>query len=314
MREPIQDQEQALIAALAALAARGYRFTTINPASHARVVERRGGELARDLRDVLGWSLPFRRGTIDPEFETLLNRAGALQGGEDCARATVRVSTLGDRLFVHSAYPTDAPDSVFFGPDSYRFAAAIEAELSARPLPAGAHIVDIGAGSGVGGVVAALAQLDARVTLTDVNPRALSFARVNAAAAGVRVRTLLDDGLAGVEDLIDFAVANPPYIIDGARRAYRDGGELLGGAVALAMAQMAAERLAPGGRLLLYTGATIVQGRSPLIEALEQLAETRALRLVWRETDPDVFGEELANPAYREAERIALVVATMYRE
>jgi len=313
MREPIQDQEQALIAALAVLAARDYRFTTISPASHARVLERRAGELGRDLRDVLGWSLPFRPGTIDPELETLLKRAGALDGGEDCVRAAVRVSTLGDRLFVHAAYPTDASDSVFFGPDSYRFAAAIEAELAARSLPAGAHIVDIGAGSGVGGIVAARAQADARVTLTDVNPHALSFARVNAAAAGVRVHTLLDDGLGSVESPIDFAIANPPYIIDDCGRAYRDGGELLGGAIALEMAQLAAKRLSPGGRLLLYTGATIVQGRSPLVEALEHLADTSALRLEWRETDPDVFGEELANPAYREAERIALVVATLHR-
>ncbi|HLV07634.1 MAG TPA: methyltransferase [Croceibacterium sp.] len=313
MREPTEGQEQALLALLTHLATCGYRFTTVSPATHARVIGWRAGALAHDLRDVLGWSLPFRRGTIDDETEALLGAAGALRGKGEVVRASVRVSSLGERLFLHSAYPTDAEDSVFFGPDSYRFAAAIEAELAARPLRTGAHVVDIGAGSGVGGIVAGRVQPDAQVTLTDVNHQALAFARVNAAAAGVKVETLTSENLDPVADPIDFAVANPPYIIDAAGRAYRDGGELMGGAIALDMARMAAARLAPEGRLLLYTGATIVAGRSPLIDALEQLAGEQGLALAWCETDPDVFGEELANRAYRHAERIAVIVATLHR-
>lgn len=314
MRDPTDAREQTLIALLACLAARGYRFTTIGPASHARVLARRPGALAADLRDVLGWSLPFKPGTIDADVEGLLDQAGVLIADGETSRAAVRVSSRGEQLFVHSAYPTEAPDAVFFGPDSYRFAAAVEAELARRPLATGAHIVDIGAGGGVGGIVASLLSRKARVTLVDINPQALSFARVNAAAAGLRVETLRDDSLALVEDPIDFAITNPPYIMDEAGRAYRHGGDLLGGAIALEMARRAASRLAPGGRLLLYTGATIVAGRSPLVDALEQLAAERHLAFACCETDPDVFGEELANPAYREAERIAIVVATLHRD
>lgn len=313
MREPADAREQSLLALLACLAMRGYRFTTISPASHARVLARRPGALASDLRDVLGWSRPFQAGTIDAEVETLLDRAGALERVGDTARATVRVSSLGRQLFLHSAYPTEAEDAVFFGPDSYRFAAAVEAELSRQPLPESAHIVDIGAGSGVGGIAAALARPDARVTLTDVNSTALSLARINAAAAGVKVRTLRDEDLSQVEDPIDFAIANPPYIVDDAGRAYRDGGDLMGGKIALDMARTATARLTAGGRFLLYTGATIVDGRSPLLEALEDLAARRDLRFAWREIDPDVFGEELSNPAYAGADRIAVVVATFGR-
>lgn len=313
MREPTEAREQSLQALLASLAARRYRFTTISPASHARVLARCPDALAGDLRDVLGWSLPFRRGAIDPEIEALLDRAGMLSCEGELFRSAVRVSSLGERLFIHSAYPTEAEDAVFFGPDSYRFAAAIETELARRPLSEHAHIVDIGTGCGVGGIVAALAQPDARVTLTDVNAAALSFARINAAAAGVEVETLRAEDLSAVDDPIDLAIANPPYIIDAAGRAYRDGGDLMGGRIALDMTRMATARLAPGGRFLLYTGATIVDGRSPLIEALEGLASRHGLRFAWRETDPDVFGEELSNPAYAEADRIAVIVATFHR-
>src|SRR5690606_6638445 len=128
MREPADAREQSLLALLACLAVRGYRFTTISPASHARVLARRPGALASDLRDVRGWARPVQAGTRDAEVETLLDRAGAGERVGDTTRATVRVSSLGRELLLHSAYPTEAEDAVFFGPASYLFAAAVEAE------------------------------------------------------------------------------------------------------------------------------------------------------------------------------------------
>ena len=302
-----------MLALLRRLAARTYRFVTISPASHARVLARKPGALAADLRDVLGWSLPFRPGSVDVEVEALLQEAGCLRREGELARATVRVSSIGEQLFLHSAYPTDSPDAVFFGPDSYRFAAAARDELAENPLLGGVHIVDVGAGAGVGGIVTALAEPSARVTLTDVNPLALRYARINAAAAGVEVETIEGDSLADVADPIDLAIANPPYIIDDLGRAYRDGGDLHGGAVSLEMARMAVARLAPGGRLLLYTGAAIIEGDNPLARALEELAAQQGLVFACRETDPDVFGEELENPAYRDADRLAVILATFQR-
>lgn len=306
------EADRALLALLHRLRALDYSFVTVTPASHARVLARRKDEPAATLRDVLGWSLPFRPSSLDPEVEALLENAGVLRTEGDRARATVRVSSLGETLFIHSAYPTDRENAVFFGPDSYRFAQAIEAELSARPLKGG-HIVDIGAGGGVGGIVAALHSRAARITLTDVNTRALRMARVNAQFAGVGIETIEADTLDQVDDPIDLALANPPYIMDERGRAYRDGGDLYGGGTALQMAHAAAERLAPGGRFLLYTGAAIVGGRNPLSEALCALAEEYGLSLSCRETDPDVFGEELAGPAYAKVERIAVIVATFER-
>jgi hypothetical protein len=307
-----KDADSALLDLLRLLAAGGYHFVTPTPATHGRVIARHGA--ACDLRDVLGWSLPFATGTIDPRVEDLLRQANALKGRPGGPlRSRLRVSSLRGRLFLHSAYPTDAEDSIFFGPDSYRFAELIAAELQHAPLTTGAHIVDMGAGAGVGGIVAGLSSPGARVTLTDLNPKALRLARINAAAAGVEVTTVESDTLDQVADPIDLAVINPPYIIDDGNRAYRDGGGMHGSEIPLRMTEMAAARIAPRGRVLLYTGAAIVNGGNALYDALARVADARRLHFTCRELDPDVFGEELDKPAYAEVERIALVAVTLSR-
>lgn len=308
-----RDADTALLALLSHLQAQDYAFVTITPASHARVVERRGTRFAHDLRDVFGWSLPFQSG-LDTKAEDLLRQANMIEEAPDgLLKSRLRVSSLGPNLFLHSAYPTDQEDSVFFGPDSYRFADLIEAELGRAPLPAGAHIVDMGAGAGVGGLVAGLASENAAITLTDLNPKALRLARINARAAGIAVETSVADTLEPVADPIDLAVINPPYIVDAASRAYRDGGGMHGGEAAFEMTRMAAERLAPGGRIILYTGAAIVGGGNPLCDAIGTLAAAHGLAWSCRELDPDVFGEELSQPAYADVERIALVAVTLNR-
>lgn len=308
------DSDGALLALLETLGRRGYRFVTPTPATHARIVARRDRRQAQSLEDVLGWSLPFERALLDPELLTLLDRAGAIEQAKDGRlRSRYRVSSLHDRLFLHSAYPTDAKDSVFFGPDSYRFAGLIAAELGACGEREGAHIVDIGTGAGVGAIVAAGMCPQARVTMTDINPEALRLARINGRAAGVHPRAVRGSDLAGVGEDVDVALANPPYIVDSSGREYRDGGGMLGGQISLDMARMAAERLAPGGRIILYTGSTIVRGHDMLRDALQRLADAQRMTLRYREIDPDVFGEELDTPAYATADRIAVVAAILDR-
>jgi methylase of polypeptide subunit release factors len=309
-----RNADAALLDLLKALDARGYDFVTATPASHARVVARADKMRARDLRDMLGWSLPFARGTMDLQVADLLRLAGMIENaGDGLLKSRLRVSRLHGKLFLHSAYPTDAQDAVFFGPDSYRFADLIADELARAPLRSGAHVVDLGTGAGVGGIVAALASDRARVTLTDLNPKALRLARINAAAAGVAVKTVETGTLDPVADPIDLAVINPPYIIDAGNRAYRDGGRMHGGEVPLEMTRMAMDRLAAGGRIILYTGAAIVEGRNALCEAIGRLAAERGFAFACRERDPDVFGEELARPVYRDVERIALIAVTLER-
>jgi SAM-dependent methyltransferase len=310
---PDHPRAPALLALLGVLKARRYRFTTPTPATQTRVLAREPDRAAGTLADLLGWNRPFRAGEVDAEVEDLLAAAGALAAGADGLRSRLRVSSLGDDLFLHSAYPTDGADAVFFGPDSYRFADLIRRTLDRAPLPPGASVIDIGAGSGVGGMVAARCAPDARVTLTDLNPAALALAGINAVAAGIAAERLEGETLAGFAGPIDLALANPPYLADPAGRTYRDGGDQHGAALSIDMAAAVLPRLAPGGRLVLYTGSAMVGGRDRLAAALAELARDAGVQLDYAEIDPDVFGEELDQPAYREVERIAAVSAIFTR-
>ncbi len=274
----------------------GYAFVTPTPETHRRVLAR-GGE-ARNLRDVFGWSRPFPPGFLPLPFEALLEQASALLREGDLLRSAVRFSSLGPLLCAHSAYPTTEADAVFFGPDTYRFAALIEQRIAS----AGA-VADVGCGSGAGGLL--LARRAQSVQLLDINPRAVRFARANAELNGLPARALQSDVLSAAEGPLDLIVANPPYLADDLGRAYRDGGEDLGTALSVRIARESLARLAPGGRLLLYTATPVVDGAHLLWPALERLLE--GTRWDYRELDPDVFGEELDRYNYATVERIAVV-------
>jgi methylase of polypeptide subunit release factors len=261
------------------------------------------------LRDVFGWSRPFQPELLPKPMLSLLEAANAVEPRGPLLRSLVRFSTLGDSLYIHSAFPTDAPDAVFFGPDTYRFIAFLKAHIA----PA-RRVVDIGCGAGAGGL--AFAAAAERVVLADINVKALQFAQINAALAScTSVELIESDVLQSVEGEVDVVLANPPYLVDDDARVYRHGGADLGTALSARIAREAVDRLAPGGRLLLYTGAPIVEGRDVLRAALEPLLERAGARFTYDEIDPDVFGEELDKPVYASAgvERVAAVglAATM---
>lgn len=301
-------RERALLALLSALRARGYRFVTPTPLTHGRVIAREDKRGARSLIDIFGWSLPFAADAIDPEIWQLMRAAEVLREHTIGWRSTIRVSNLDGQLYLHSAYPTDAADAVFFGPDTYRFCNFIAAELSALPQSReGFRIADIGCGSGAGGIVAARFLLKPAVLLTDINPSALLLARVNAAAAHIAVETLQSDVLAQVPGRFDLLISNPPYLNDDQQRAYRHGGGALGFDLSLRIAEQALQRMNTGGKLMLYTGVAIVAGEDPFLRALKPLLAQSNCDWRYREIDPDVFGEELDRPCYRNADRIAAV-------
>ena len=174
--------------------------------------------------------------------------------------------------------------------------------------------MDIGAGAGVGAITAAALLPDARLTLLDINPAALRLAEVNARHAGLNVELVEGGEIDDVPGSIDLAVANPPYIMDPADRTYRNGGGMHGARISLDWAIAAARRLEPGGRMLLYTGVAIVDGRDELREALEREVPSNGCTLRYRELDPDVFGEELAKPCYSNVERIAAIGAVIEKD
>lgn len=300
----------ALLQLLRRLDAGGYRFVAPTPATHARVLARPDKRVASDLRDIFGWSLPFAAGTLPGELAALLDQAGMMAPHGPLHRSLVRVASLGPLLFLHSAYPTEAPESVFLGPDSYRFARFVLDQLASEPAE---RLIDIGAGAGVGAIVAARAGVR-QMLLTDVNPFALRLARINAAFAGVAVETRIAAGADETPDGVPLAIMNPPFIADDSgKRAYRDGGGALGAGLSIDWALAAARRIAPGGRVLLYSGSAIVAGRDGL-EAALRAGLPSDCRMDYAEIDPDIFGEELERPAYAQVERIAAIGAVIRRD
>ncbi|MGJ7550687.1 methyltransferase [Pseudomonas alloputida] len=305
--------DEALLHLGRRLRADGYRFTCVTPATQARNNARHGAEHASNLRDVFGWSRPFSPALISSDELEQLRAAQVVSEEGEWLRSRVRWSSLDDLLLVHSAYPTEASDAVFFGPDSYRFAQVIHDHLQRSPMPV-QHAVDIGCGSGVGALVIARAAHHAQVSAVDINPLALRYTAINAALAGVsNVSVELSDLLDGISGNFDLIVANPPYMLDAGQRTYRHGGGALGAELSLRIVEQAQERLTPGGSLLLYTGVAIVEGRDPLLEAIRLRLGGPEWTWVYREIDPDVFGEQLLEPGYERVERIAAVALTVNR-
>jgi release factor glutamine methyltransferase len=286
-----------------ALRETGYGFVTPTPATHGRVLAR--GEEARTLRDVFGWSMPFRREVVPAPLLELLAKADALDEAGPLLKSRVRFSTVGPLLLAHSSYPTTSSDAVFLGPDTYRFISYLQARAPER---IGA-LVDVGCGTGAGGLL-----LGARATsiqLLDVNENALRFARANCELNGVRARVAQSDVLSAAEGSIDLVIANPPYLADDLGRSYRDGGGVLGTGLSVRIVRDALERLGPAGRLLLYTATPVIGGEHVLWPQLAPLL--RGVPHRYAELDPDVFGEELERPAYSGVERIAVVGLDAHR-
>lgn len=281
----------------------GYRFTTVTPDTHAVITARMGERSANDLREVFGWNLPFQPRLLPEGLLAALHAGEALDLLTDGRlRSRLRCSTIGDRLFLHSAYPTTERDAVFFGPDTYRFV-----QLLRRTLSGGGRLLEIGAGTGAAALC--LAKRYTQLVMTDINAQAVRLARINAALAGCdHAEVQCTDLTAHVDGHFDAIIANPPFIIDPAHRLYRDGGDL-GISVALRMVEAALPLLATDGCLVLYTGTPVVEGRDLLADALVPLLRAAGRPAQYEELDVDVFGSELANDAYASAdiERLAVV-------
>jgi 16S rRNA (guanine1207-N2)-methyltransferase len=147
------------------------------------------------------------------------------------------------------------------------------------PLPADVDVVDLGCGTGLLAVRAALALPGARVVATDLATSAVASARLTADAAGVgdRVRTLRDDAASSLPDAsADLVLCNPPFHV---------GAAVHSGAAAK-LFRAAARVLRPGGELwtvynshLAYKGELArVVGRTDQVARNATFTVTRSTR------------------------------------
>lgn len=176
------------------------------------------------------------------------------------------------------------------------------------PSPQPLRIVDVGTGSGILAICAAKYLPAAQVTAIDISPAALAVARRNAEKHGVASRIEFVEGnlLASIpaEPTFDIVVSNPPYISTAEMaqlaRDVRDhephlalhGGEAGTEIVAQLVAQ-AAERLMPGGTLLIEI--------SPMIAAAVEQVVGQQSSLVLGPTAKDLAGHPRVIQAMRKA-------------
>lgn len=311
---PFLQSEAALRGLGQFLRDQNYSFTTVTPATHLKVNSRPENAVGRTLRDIFGWNRPFHRSALPEPVFDLMGEARILLEDAGMFRSWLRCSTLNGNYFFHSGYPTQEANAVFFGPDTYRFVGAIKRHLE-KPAAPVLRAVDIGAGAGPGGIAIAQARPLAWVAMVDINDAALALARTNAALADAPNADAIESNLLdAVKGSFDLIVSNPPYLVDPALRVYRHGGGAKGAALSLDILACSLGRLAPGGALLLYTGVAIFEGRDPFLESAAKHLSRSNYSWTYDELDPDVFAEELDGEAYRDADRIAVVLLEVRRD
>ena len=179
-----------------------------------------------------------------------------VDGGTVRAIVDLRPSAIADEHGVASWWIVSDLGELALGgelPDEHVLGAgAASSTLAGITVPAdGGSVLDLGTGSGIQALHAL--RTASRVVGTDVSPRAIRFAALNAALNGVEIDLRLGDLYAPVAgERFDRIVSNPPFVItprgaDGVPAyTYRDGGAVGDGLVAAVVAG-ARVHLAPRG-------------------------------------------------------------------
>lgn len=200
-----------------------------------------GGWLTRDGADV--------RATVDV-------RPYAGDGGADWWIVSDLGCAVGGAGGIGSAPGVDRADLVL----GVGGASTTLAGLTVRE-PAGSAL-DLGTGSGIQALHAS--RHATRVTATDVNPRALHFARLTLALSGAPEPDLRSGSLfepVGADERFDLVVSNPPFVISPAGRfTYRDGA-MGGDDLCATLVRQAADHLTEGGWCQLLANWQHVEGQ-----------------------------------------------------
>lgn len=171
----------------------------------------------REAEHLVAHALGLDRLHLFLALDRPLERAEIARGRELVARRGRREPTayvLGKREFYGREFEV-GPGVLVPRPESELLVDRARALLAGR---AEARIADVGTGSGCLAVTLALELPGSRVSAVELAPRALEYARRNAARHGVALELLPGDGLAPLTGRFDLIVSNPPYV-DPAERA-----------------------------------------------------------------------------------------------
>lgn len=260
----------------------------------AGYLKERGSESSRlDAEVLLAHALGCERIMLYTRFEEEPNDAVRTAYRELVKRRAdgAPVAYLVGKREFYSLPFTVTPDVLIPRPETeFVVVGLLDAAKAYSPAGGGSvQIVDVGTGSGILAVCAALKLPQARVTAIDVSPAALAVAKSNAERHGVaqRIEFLESDLFAAVptDRRFDFIVSNPPYVttaemavLDRDVRDYEPHLALEAGPrgteVIERLIPQAAERLASGGRLFIelspqiHDAATALVDREPRLERL----------------------------------------------
>ena len=170
----------------------------------------------RVIEEMLCSVLSLTRMELYLDFERPLNPDEI----DSCRRILARVAKGEPIQYVIgsvSFYDCDieiSSDVLIPRPETELLVDKIVKELAGQDL-ANKSLWDVCCGSGCMGIALKKALPDLRVTLSDVSPKALTQARINAEKNSVSVEFLEGSLLEPFQGRVDYLVVNPPYISDG---------------------------------------------------------------------------------------------------
>ncbi len=215
------------------------------------------------------WSRSLAQLPECPPLERLLELE-ILAEDEAGIRSRLRFVPLSGALLVTDRNDRSIPDFVYLGRDSALFSDLLRRHLGGRRFE---RALDLCCGCGVQALT--VAPWAGSVEGSDINPRAIAFAELNARLSGApSAPTFRVADLAAGAGRYDLVVANPPYVWmpEAERTRNRDG---YGGALGLEIVERILSGLdallTPHGELHMVAESPVLKGRPALPELMERV-------------------------------------------